>query len=57
LRLRVGPLEAGGADAVLAASDVPVVGPVIARLADGLETERADTGEYLILGFSAAQTA
>lgn len=57
LRLRVGPLEAGGADAVVAASDVPVVGPVIARLADELKTERVDTGEYLILGFSAAQTA
>lgn len=55
LSLRVGPLEAGGADAVVAASDVPVVGPVIARLADRLEIERAgsDAAEYLVVGFFA----
>lgn len=60
LRLRVGPLEAGGVDAIVADSDVPVVGPVIARLADHLETERVDPdgagpagAEYLVLGFVA----
>jgi len=60
LRLRFGPLEPGGAEAVVADSDVPVVGPVIARLADELETERVGAGasgppseEHLVVGFSA----
>lgn len=57
LRLRVGPLEPGGADAVVADSDVPVVGPVIARLADEIGTELATAGEYLLIAFSASQSA
>jgi anti-sigma regulatory factor (Ser/Thr protein kinase) len=52
LRLRLGPLEAGGAAAVVADSDVPVVGPVIERLADELETDRQDSGEYLTVAFA-----
>lgn len=54
LRLRVGPLATDGAAAVVAGSDVPVVGPVIERLADELETERADSGEYLTVAFAQA---
>jgi serine/threonine-protein kinase RsbW len=52
--LRVGPLEPGGARAVVAASGVPVVGLVIERLADTVSTEtRPDGTEHLALGFVA----
>ncbi len=48
--LRVGPLEENGAAAVVADSDVPVVGPVIERLSDGIDIERGDGGvEHLVL--------
>lgn len=48
--LRVGPLEENGAAAVVADSDVPVVGPVIERLTDGIEVERGQGGtEHLLL--------
>ena len=54
--LRVGPLEPGGARAVVAASGVPVVGLVIERLADMVSTETMPDGtEHLVLGFAAAQ--
>jgi len=52
--LRVGPLERGGARAVVAASGVPVVGLVIERLADRVDFETApDATEHLALGFYA----
>ncbi len=50
--LRVGPLEKGGADAAVADSDVPVVGPVIERLSDATATEPADSTEFLIVRIS-----
>ena len=50
--LRVGPLEAGGAEAAVSDSDVPVVGPVIARLADSTDTEPTNGEERLVVRFS-----
>ena len=50
--LRAGPLETGGAEAAVSDSDVPVVGPVIARLADSTETEPTNGDERLVVRFS-----
>ena len=50
--LRVGPLEKGGAEAAVSDSDVPVVGPVIARLADSTDTEPTNGDERLVVRFS-----
>jgi anti-sigma regulatory factor (Ser/Thr protein kinase) len=47
--LAIGPLEVGGADAVVADSEVPVVGSVVARLADEVRAEDDDEGEFLVL--------
>jgi serine/threonine-protein kinase RsbW len=47
--LRVGPLEAGGADAVIGDSEVPVIGSVLERLADGVRTQYRDGVEFLTL--------
>jgi serine/threonine-protein kinase RsbW len=47
--LRVGPLEDGGAQAVIADSQVPVIGSVLERLADDVRVDRADDGESLTL--------
>jgi serine/threonine-protein kinase RsbW len=47
--LRVGPLEAGGADAVIGDSEVPVIGSVLERLADGVSTQYRDGVEFLTL--------
>ncbi len=38
--LSVGPLEENGAEAVMADSDVPVIGPLVPRLADDVRIER-----------------
>jgi hypothetical protein len=45
--LRVGPLRAGGARALVVDAAVPGVGNVIEQLADGLEFEIEDEHEYL----------
>ena len=50
--LRVGPLEKGGADAAVADSDVPVVGPVIERLSDATATEPVNSTEFLVVRIS-----
>ena len=49
LELRVGPLRADGAGALVASADLPGIGNVLERVADELETESADSGdgEYL----------
>lgn len=51
--LRLGPLEPGGADAVVKESDVPGIGSVVERLANGIrtETEHLDgvEEEFLVL--------
>ena len=50
--LRVGPLEKGGAEAAVSDSDVPVVGSVIARLADSTDTEPTNGEERLVVRVS-----
>jgi len=56
--LRVGPLESGGAQAVVEETDVLGIGSVVERLADDVqvESEREDGAdcEYLVLHMSAA---
>jgi hypothetical protein len=47
LDLRVGPLRAGGARALVVDAAVPGVGNVIEQLADGLEFETECDREYL----------
>jgi len=47
--LRVGPLEPGGAQAVIEDSEVPVVGSVLERLADEVRVDHADDGESITL--------
>jgi hypothetical protein len=47
LDLRVGPLRAGGARALVVDAAVPGVGNVIEQLADGLEFETEGDREYL----------
>jgi hypothetical protein len=47
LDLRVGPLRAGGARALVVDAAVPGVGNVIEQLADGLEFETEGDCEYL----------
>ncbi len=47
--LRVGPLEPGGAQAVIADSEVPVIGSVLERLADDVRVEHGDDGESITL--------
>ncbi len=47
--LSVGPLEEGGAERVVADSEIPVVGSVVERLADGVRTEQAEDVESLVI--------
>lgn len=53
LALRVGPLAAGGARAMLADAVLPGVGNVFERVADAVGTDATDGGEELVvqLGF------
>lgn len=45
--LRIGPLVPDGAMALVRESELPVVGPVIERLSDGIQVEAAPAGELL----------
>ena len=54
LSLRVGPLRAGGANALVADAVVPGVGNVIEQLADEITVADAPRGEYLVLRLSYA---
>ena len=49
LSLRIGPLKAGGGDALVADSIVPGVGNVIEQLADEITVSDTPQGEYLVL--------
>jgi len=49
LDLRVGPLRAGGGQALVVDAAVPGVGNVIEQLADGLEIENDGDQEFLIV--------
>ena len=53
--LRVGPLEPGGAQAVIDDSEVPVVGSVLERLADEVRVDHADDGESITLRINPRQ--
>jgi len=59
--LRVGPLEPGGADAVVKETDVPGIGSVVERLADGVRTESGQVdgvdGEFLVLQMTRSANA
>lgn len=54
LELRLGPMEAGGAEAIRADLDVPDVGGSLETLADGLDVEGAPDGDYLVIRFAHA---
>jgi serine/threonine-protein kinase RsbW len=45
----IGPLELGGADAVLAETDIPVIGRVIDKLADDVRIEAGEDTERLLV--------
>jgi len=47
--LRVGPLEPGGAQAVIDDSEVPVIGSVLERLADEVRVDHGEDGEGITL--------
>jgi serine/threonine-protein kinase RsbW len=51
--LQIGPLEPGGADAVVTESEVPGIGSIVDRLADGVRMETEDLDgvevEFLVL--------
>ena len=52
LSLRVGPLRAGGARALVAEAVVPGVGNVIEQLSDEITVAESPQGEYLVLRLS-----
>jgi hypothetical protein len=47
LRIRLGPLVSGGADALLREAQLPGVGSVLERLADEVVVETGDDGDHL----------
>jgi hypothetical protein len=49
LQLRVGPLRAGGGQALIVDAAVPGVGNVIEQLADGLEIDAGGPDEFLLV--------
>ena len=49
LSLRVGPLKAGGGEALVADAVVPGIGNVIEQLADEIAVSDTPQGEYLVL--------
>ena len=59
--LRVGPLEPGGAEAVVDETDVPGIGSVVEQLSDGVRTEPGEVdgaeAEFLVLKMSATAGA
>jgi serine/threonine-protein kinase RsbW len=59
--LRVGPLEPGGAEAVVNETDVPGIGSVVERLSDGVHTEAGEVdgaeAEFLVLTMSPTASA
>ncbi len=59
--LHLGPLEPGGAEAVVTESDVPGIGSVVERLADGVRMETEDVdgadAEFLVLQMNLSPNA
>jgi serine/threonine-protein kinase RsbW len=54
LELRLGPMEAGGAEKIRDELEVPDIGGSLEALADELAVEGSDDGEYLIVRFERA---
>ena len=54
IALRLGPMEAGAARAILEELEVPDVGGSLEKLADELAVEESGDGEYLVIRFAAA---
>ena len=54
LELRLGPMEAGGAEEIRGELDMPAVGGSLEALADGLAVEGSEDGEYLVVRFARA---
>jgi anti-sigma regulatory factor (Ser/Thr protein kinase) len=55
IELRLGPMERGGAGEIREELAVPQVGGSLEALADGLEIDESDDGEYLLVRFRAAR--
>jgi len=56
IELRLGPMEKGGAGAIREELAVPEVGGSLEALADGLQVDESDDGEYLIVHFAAPRS-
>jgi hypothetical protein len=54
IELRLGPMDAGAAQAIRDDLEVPDVGGSLETLADELTVDQSDDGEYLIIRFAAA---
>jgi len=54
VELRLGPMEAGGAEEVRAELDMPDVGGSLEALVDGLTVQSGSDGEYLVVRFARA---
>ena len=57
IELRLGPMEAGGAEEIREELDVPAVGGSLEALADELEVEGSAEGDYLAIRFRSAAPA
>lgn len=57
IKLRLGPMDPGGAERIRDELEVPEVGGSLESLADELEVECSDDGEYLLISFAAAAPA
>jgi serine/threonine-protein kinase RsbW len=53
VKLKVGPMEAGGGEDLRQSLDLPAVGGSLEALADELRVESDEQGEYLVVGIAA----
>jgi serine/threonine-protein kinase RsbW len=55
VELEIGPLRRGGAEELIASAALPGVGNVLERVADGLDPQQREAGDFLVirLGFDA----
>jgi anti-sigma regulatory factor (Ser/Thr protein kinase) len=57
IRLRLGPMDPGGADRIRDELQVPEMGGSLESLVDELAVESSDDGDYLLISFAAAAPA
>jgi serine/threonine-protein kinase RsbW len=57
IKLRLGPMDPGGAERIRDELELPEVGGSLESLADELDVECSDDGEYLLISFAAAAPA